>query len=85
MRFYTASQYNLPPLGARGDRKGERVHIPAHFPDPVVRRFVEPDLALIARSPAALDWSAVSLRTRRHALPVVCLSPQPATNGNRET
>ena len=44
----TASQYNLPPLGARVDRKGERGQIPAHFPDPVVRRSVELDLALIA-------------------------------------
>jgi transposase len=44
----TASQYNLPPLGARVDRKGERQQIPAHFPDPVVRRSIELDLALIA-------------------------------------
>ena len=44
----TASQYNLPPLGQRVDRKGERVTIPAHFPDPVVRRSIELDLALIA-------------------------------------
>jgi transposase len=44
----TASQYNLPPLGTRVDRKGERESIPAHFPDPVVRRSVELDLALIA-------------------------------------
>ncbi|MDH3468588.1 MAG: IS110 family transposase [Gammaproteobacteria bacterium] len=44
----TASQYNLPPLGQRVDRKGERAAIPAHFPDPVVRRSVELDLALIA-------------------------------------
>jgi transposase len=44
----TASQYNLPPLGTRVDRKGERNSIPAHFPDPVVRRSVELDLSLIA-------------------------------------
>jgi transposase len=44
----TANQYNLPPLGARVDRKGERGQIPAHFPDPVVRRSVELDLAPIA-------------------------------------
>lgn len=44
----TASQYNLPPLGTRVDRKAERVKIPEHFPDPVVRRSVELDLALIA-------------------------------------
>jgi transposase len=44
----TASQYNLPPLGTRVDRKGERESIPAHFPDPVVRRSIELDLALIA-------------------------------------
>ena len=44
----TASQYNLPPLGTRADRKGERDSIPAHFPDPVVRRSIELDLSLIA-------------------------------------
>jgi transposase len=44
----TASQYNLPPLGARVDRKAERATIPAHFPDAVVRRSVELDLSLIA-------------------------------------
>lgn len=44
----TASQYNLPPLGARVDRKGAREHIPDHFPDPVVRRSIELDLDLIA-------------------------------------
>jgi transposase len=44
----TASQYNLPPLGTRVDRKGERDSIPAHFPDPVVRRSIELDLSLIA-------------------------------------
>lgn len=43
----TASQYNLPPLGARVDRKGERDSIPEHFPDPVVRRSIELDLSLI--------------------------------------
>jgi transposase len=44
----TASQYNLPPLGARVDRKAERATIPAHFPDAAVRRAVELDLSLIA-------------------------------------
>jgi transposase len=44
----TASQYNLPPLGTRVDRKGERDSIPAHFPDPIVRRSIELDLALIS-------------------------------------
>jgi len=44
----TASQYNLPPLGTRVDRKGERDSIPTHFPDPVVRRSIELDLSLIA-------------------------------------
>jgi transposase len=44
----TASQYNLPPLGVRVDRKRERAKIPEHFPDPVVRRSIELDLALIA-------------------------------------
>jgi transposase len=43
----TANQYNLPPLGVRVDRKGERALIPAHFPDVVVRRSVELDLAMI--------------------------------------
>jgi len=43
----TASQYNLPPLGTRVDRKKEREQIPAHFPDPVVRRAIELDLSLI--------------------------------------
>ncbi|HUF72273.1 MAG TPA: transposase [Gammaproteobacteria bacterium] len=51
----TASQYNLPPLGTRVDRKGERDSIPAHFPDPVVRRSVELDLALIAHYDALLN------------------------------
>jgi len=45
----TASQYNLPPLGARVDRKGERESIPDHFPDPIVRRSIELDLSLIAQ------------------------------------
>jgi transposase len=45
----TASQYNLPPLGTRVDRKGERDSIPAHFPDPVVRRSIELDPSLIAQ------------------------------------
>jgi transposase len=44
----TASQYNLAPLGRCLDRKGERQMIPAHFSDPVVRRSVELDLAVIA-------------------------------------
>jgi transposase len=43
----TASQHNLPPLGTRVDRKGERGTIPAHFLDPVVRRSIELDLSLI--------------------------------------
>jgi transposase len=50
----TASQYNLPPLGARVDRKTERETIPAHFPDAVVRRSVELDLSLIAHYDALL-------------------------------
>lgn len=44
----TASQYNLPPLGTRVGRKGERESIPAHFPNAIVRRSVELDLDLIA-------------------------------------
>lgn len=39
-----ASQYNRPPLGSHVDRKVKR----AHFPDPVVHRSIELDLALIA-------------------------------------
>jgi transposase len=50
----TASQYNLPPLGARVDRKSERELIPDHFPDPIVRRSIELDLALIAQYDALL-------------------------------
>jgi transposase len=50
----TASQYNLPPLGVRVDRKGERALIPAHFPDVVVRRSVELDLAMIEHYDALL-------------------------------
>jgi transposase len=52
---HTASQYNLPPLGTRVDRKGERAKIPAHFPDPVVRRSIELDLSLIAHYDQLLD------------------------------
>lgn len=51
----TASQYNLPPLGTRVDRKGERAAIPAHFPDAIVRRSVELDLALIAHYDTLLE------------------------------
>lgn len=50
----TASQYNLPPLGQRVDRKAERERIPAHFPDPLVRRSIELDLSLIAHYDALL-------------------------------
>jgi transposase len=51
----TASQYNLPPLGRRVDRKGERDTIPQHFPDVLVRRSVELDLSLIAHYDGLLN------------------------------
>jgi transposase len=51
----TASQYNLPPLGTRVDRKGERATIPAHFPDAVVRRSIELDLSLISHYDGLLN------------------------------
>lgn len=43
----TVSQYNLPPLGARATRKSERLEIPAHFPDPVVRQMITLDVDVI--------------------------------------
>jgi len=43
----TVSQYNLPPLGARAGKKGERFNIPAHFPDPVVRQMITLDIDVI--------------------------------------
>ena len=43
----TVSQYNLPPLGLRADRKAQRPQIPAHFPDPVVQQMMRLDTDLI--------------------------------------
>jgi len=43
----TVSQYNLPPLGDRVDRKSQRSSLPEHFPDPIVRRSIELDVQLI--------------------------------------
>ena len=44
----TASQYNLPPLGKKVDRKAPTRHDRRHIsPIPVVRRAIELDLALI--------------------------------------
>ena len=33
----TVSQYNLPPLNLRTDKRSDLPLIPDHFPDPVVR------------------------------------------------
>lgn len=43
----TVTQYNLPPLGKRIDRPSNRVGVPEHFPDPVVRRSIEADVELL--------------------------------------
>ena len=43
----TVSQYNLPPLNLRTDRRTDLPEIPAHFPDPVVRQMVELDTTVI--------------------------------------
>lgn len=51
----TASQYNLPPLSLRVDRTSDRELIPAHFPDPTVRRSIELDLSLIAHYDTLLN------------------------------
>jgi transposase len=44
----TVSQYNLPTLALRVDRKEHLARIPQHFPDPVVRQMVNVDTDLIA-------------------------------------
>ena len=43
----TVSQYNLPALGARLDRKKDQARVAAHFPDPVVRQMVQLDMTVI--------------------------------------
>jgi transposase len=43
----TVTQYNLPPLGKRIDRVSNRVGVPEHFPDPIVRRSIEADVELL--------------------------------------
>jgi transposase len=51
----TASQYNLPPVSLRVDNPVQREQIPAHFPDPTVRRSIELDLSLIVHYNSLLD------------------------------
>ena len=43
----TNSQYNLPALEKKLDRKSNRVDVPQHFTDPAVRKSIEVDLALL--------------------------------------
>ena len=43
----TNSQYNLPTIGRRLDRKKNREGIDEHFPIPAVRKSVEADLQLL--------------------------------------
>ncbi len=43
----TNSQYNLPPIGRRLDRKKNREGVGDHFPIPAVRKSVEADLKLL--------------------------------------
>lgn len=50
----TVSQYNLPPLNLRTDRRADLPEIPAHFPDPVVRQMVELDTTVIDHLDAQL-------------------------------
>jgi transposase len=44
----TVSQYNLPPLALRVDRKADLARIPEHFQDPVVQQMIGLDTGLIA-------------------------------------
>ena len=55
-------------MGTRLDRKGERDSIPAHFPDPIVRRSVELDLSLIAHYDGLLKnlEQALALMAKGH-------------------
>ena len=50
------------------DRKGERAKIPAHFPDPVVRRPIELDLALTGHCDSLLKAleQALALMAKAH-------------------
>jgi transposase len=43
----TNSQYNLPALEKKLDRKANRVDVPKHFADVAVRKSIEVDLALL--------------------------------------
>jgi transposase len=43
----TNSQYNLPALDKKLDRKANRVDVPKHFSDVAVRKSIEVDLALL--------------------------------------
>ena len=43
----TVSQYNLPALNLRTDRRADLPLIPEHFPDPVVRQMVTLDTTVI--------------------------------------
>ena len=43
----TNSQYNLPALEKKLDRKSNRVDVPQHFTDPAARKSIEVDLALL--------------------------------------
>jgi hypothetical protein len=45
----TSHQYNLEPLGKRIAYPANRVGVAAHFPDPVVRKSIDLDLALLER------------------------------------
>jgi transposase len=50
----TVSQYNLPPLEHRLDKRCDRVGLLAHFPDPQVRNSIALDLAMIEQYDALL-------------------------------
>ena len=64
----TISQYNLPPLGVRIDRKNTQAEIPAHFPDPVVRQMVQLDIDVIAHLDEQLRVleQELSLKAKSH-------------------
>jgi len=50
----TVSQYNLPPLAHRIDKRCDRVGLLAHFPDPQVQNSIALDLAMIEQYDALL-------------------------------
>jgi transposase len=50
----TVSQYNLPPLEHRLDKRCDRQGLLAHFPDPQVRNSIALDLAMIEQYDALL-------------------------------